>query len=104
MTPFEELKKRTTTLHPEEDIFEALMERFRSDLELLKRWWETSDGRRAFSMPLTDEEDWARYANPALRAQIIDETYVNEGAGGVKRYLERMDRLTASLHPEYLGG
>mgnify|MGYP001611067947 CR=1 FL=1 len=97
MTPFEELKKRTTTLHPEEDIFEALMERFRSDLELLKRWWETSDGRRAFSMPLTDEEEYARFRNGPLRLQKLEEIRKEEGPAAARRWLDRMLKLDRKL-------
>lgn len=82
--------------HPDEKFLDALEERFKRDLESLVNF-ATTDGRVIFQVPLSDEEKWQRFSNPATRARMLERILKVEGPQGVRAYVESMTKIAQKV-------
>ena len=89
-------RSATYKLHPDEEIIDALEEKFHADLELMVKF-VTTNGRPIFNVPLTDEEKWQRFANPTTRAKILEKILATEGPKAVKEYVMSMYKIAKKI-------
>lgn len=82
--------------HPDELLVDALVDRFEHDLNNIVDF-ATVHGRLIFTVPLTDEEKWQRFANPESRAMVMDKVLRTEGPDAVKAYINSMLAIAKSL-------
>lgn len=82
--------------HPDEKLIDSLEEAFQKDLQNLIDFG-TIHGRLMFNVPLTDEEKWARFANPQTRAMMIDKILQDEGPAAVRAYINSMASIAKKL-------
>lgn len=90
-------RRRRFQQHEDEDILDAVTEIFQIDREL-NRQFATVNGRPMFTLPLSDEEKWARWQDPTQRAEIIRQITQREGPDEVPKYVKHMADVDKRLH------
>lgn len=96
------------TKHFDEEVAEAVAERFFADLKLLVEWKQI-DGRPEFTTRKTDEELWADFLDPTKRAETtanIERLQILGIApkGEVERFYQKMAALDAKMVERSLNG
>jgi hypothetical protein len=83
---------RRRTLHPDEVIADALADAIEEEIRLMVEFYEV-EGRPAFTVPLTEEEELVRFMDPALREEILTEVQEEGGDPAVRDYTRRMVKV-----------
>ena len=81
-----------------ERLVAALKERYERRVELLVSAYTEANGRRLFEVPLTDEEAWARWQDPALRQEMIEDIRrraTSDKDTAIPDYVLRMAKIDA---------
>ena len=76
--------------HRLEKIVLAVLEGIRHRKKLVRDMMIAPDGRTAFEIPLTAEEQMTNYLDMQKRAQIINGIVAREGLAGVRDYLDHV--------------
>jgi hypothetical protein len=87
------------TKHPDEELVEAMVEAFEADVQLVVEFL-TTEGRPIFTRPLTAEEQYRYFSNPATRQLMLQRVQQRDGPAGVRRYLDSMMRIGPKLEAE----
>ena len=86
------LLKRRGDLHPDEVVADALADMVEEDIRVLSEFLEV-EGRPAFTIPLTEEEELMRFMDPGLRTEVIGELQQMGGDPEVRDYMQRMVKV-----------
>ncbi len=79
--------------HRLEELLDLMEQAFNQELERLLDYSKI-DGRYVFHVPLTEEEQLARFQNPQMRDTIIKQILDEEGEKGVDQYMKHIGRMT----------
>jgi hypothetical protein len=88
--------------HQDEKLVDAIKEVFQRDVERLKEFL-TINGRPLFTQRLTTVEELARFHDPVVRQQIMDDLDRREGPDAVRAWMERMTRLNEEYRTAFFG-
>lgn len=90
-------KHKAYSEHVAERIVAALKERWNADRELRRTFGFVGD-RPMFTTLPSDEDQWARWSDPATRRQIIHEIESRYGPEEVPKYVDHMATIDRRLH------
>lgn len=96
--PFRERVKHPMRV---ELLVNGLIDRWHRRVEMLIAAHTAEDGRTLFGIPLTPEEEWQRWQDPAVRAEKVKEAremHPDNPDKAESDYVMRMAKLDAKLH------
>ena len=82
--------------HVDEEIVDAVRAQFQIDREINRTYASIGD-RPIFTVPLSDEEQWLHWQDPALREQTIKDIEQREGPAAVPKYVTHMATIARRL-------
>ena len=81
--------------HQMERRVRLLKEAFRADLDRLLTYLRTDEGRMAFQIALTPEEQLQRWQDPNMKMQIMEGMIKKDGPDTTARWIKRMNNMEA---------
>ena len=76
--------------HPLERKARLLAEALDRKIQRLVEYFKTPEGRPAFQIMLSKQEELERFMNPAMRAEMEAKKYKEGGPQAVEKYINRM--------------
>ncbi len=89
--------------HREERIVAGIAEKIKRDVDIMARYWHIG-GRVAFTRLLDKYELAARYADPAVRAEILADLTEREGPEAAARWMDRAMNAAIEIEQEIVEG